>query len=445
MALFYSSAFKSGPSGETLAVKNYNAALAKAKADSDTGDIVDPTIYTNLAERYLSPFISDPTVQRAYYGAVADSKKVASAAEDVDFVKKIYEANVTDNILKSTKDAVNNNATPDAIVGTHAYWYDQAAIKLQNEITQRRNNNQTTNLSTLTTLYEDYSQKATSLAELYNGMKSGDESVNKENYGLFIQTNPNTGKVLSARIDTVDSLSKVPGGFVQTSDKYGGIPLYLNSYQEGTVARLGDRQYRVDTVKDLSGKNKDEALAPEAQHGPIYKFFHHGIPQEKNTSTELTTLGTVFDQVLNLPPHSAARDSSGNYYYLNDKGEVYKGSAETIAPMFGVTPDQVKTDSYFLSKDQVQGFGTTKSLDSVMKGPTAPPAAEVPSANTLAPNETPLGPPAPPSSQAGPANRNVALQQPKGQERQANTTENIVKSGITKIADFGKRLFTGRA
>lgn len=453
MALFYSSAFKSGPSGETLAVRNYNAALAKAKAESDTGEIVDPNVFVDLAKRYLEPFATDPKVQSAYYGAIADAKKVQSSLDDTDYVKKLFDSSLTDNILKSTKDAVNANATPDAIVGSHAYWYDQASIKLDNEIAQRRKNNQTTGLSTLTSLSEEYSKKASSLAELYNSMKSGNKNVDHSNYGFFLQTNPNTGKIISAKLDVVDSLSKVPTGYVKTTDNYGGVPMYLNTYEEGTKARLGDRPYDITTVKDLGGNSKQEAIAGGSQHRNllgmdtgIVKDVKPGSEEKGVTRGELTSFGTAFDQVINLPAHSASRDSSGNYYYLNDTGDVYKGSANTIAPLLNMTPDQLKNSSFFLSKDQVNSFGQIKSLINTVT-PVAPPA-QVPSYGTPAPTEAPmpLGPTAPPTTSGGPSGApKTAIQQPQGVERQQNNTENIVKSGINKIADFGKRLFTGRA
>lgn len=445
MATFYSSAFRasSGPKAETLASRRYDAFIAKTQAESELGRIVDPQVYIDAADLYLKPYSNDPQVQKKYFNAITDAKQLVAEADDLDYVKRTFEGSLDEQLLDVSSRAIQSDATADALAGGYAYYYDQAAIKLENEIDIRKRNLQ--KYDTLEALRSGYQEKADGYAELFNSLRGATE-IDKRNYGLFVQTNPDTGKIISVKLEKVDSLNKPMSGFVETSDDYG-VPVYLNTGSNGTRARLGDRTYDVVRVKDKeTGTGRLMALSDESQPGAGTRginWFGKKTPQEllkdveedSITRQELGSLGAAFDPTGSLPANSSVRDTNGNYYLYNQEGKLMPAQSGTLAQMFGVSEEDVKQKSFILTKNQLGNYAKAGRLESLMQGPTAPSfIGPTPTGQALPPQGEALPAVEPQAAPAAPSEDAPAIKAGFGPAKFQNTIKNIT-GGLTSFVN----------
>jgi hypothetical protein len=453
---FAQSMFKSAPSGETVAVRNYDAYIAQKLAESETGKIVDPNVYLDAAKIFLTPELSDIQVQKKYYNAIADAKQLEESFKSLETTKSSFESALQEKLQQASRDIINSDATPDQLPNAYTYYYDNAADQLSNEIEKEKRNGKQTD--TLEQLQKTYVQKANDFAELYNSMRSPQATVNPENYGLFIQTNPNTGVVVSMSLDKVDSLNKTKPGFVQTTDNFG-VPIYLNTL--GNVAKLGENTYTVVPVKDKdTGNNKAMAINSKTNvpwtkdlkmaFGSKQSDVLKGMDESELTRNNLSTLNSSFDELNDLPKHSAVKDTAGNFYFYNDEGKLIKTNPDFLANIFGVSKEEVMGGSYLKTKDQLKNFGQIEDINNMFNGPIKPvsvvPTAPQASQPTMGEQAT-----TPPQETAAPvvqpvaAQPSTAVQQSRGEPRFAKTIQNIVAGGLTpiaqKLSQFSTNLF----
>ncbi len=444
MATFRAKLFKtSNKSGETIASQNYNKFIARHKADSPSGEITDPNVYLEGAELYLQPLINDPSIATKFFQAQADANALQSDIEDEAFTSNKFQSDLEERLFQEMELAVEKGAEPETMVERVTFLYDQVSELLRNEIESRDINQQP--FDTLIPLQEEFSSKADRFSELFNDMLAGTENVSRENFGFFIQTNPDTGQIMSVQFDAqAGGKTAPPKGMARTNSQIAGIPVFLNTFDSDSKARLGDKEYDVRFAKDELGRRDKVAISEdsikgigkisEALQGALGVGSAKPVLEAKDIKPDEVSLAGAQLGAFQVPTNRTLRDSKGNFYFVDQEGSIFKGNKDELAQTLNVATDDIQNRSFFITQNRlrqlnVQPFPTIDTPAQALPQPTSLQQQGVlrrEDAQRF--QESPLQ-----TSQEGTKPRQAAVKESRGASRLAEGIRKIVSSKFNPL------------
>lgn len=297
-----------------------------------------------------------------------------------------------------------------AVILKTAEFYNAVKDNLDNEIVPRAIKQVGVGKSLpaeLINYQKDISKKTKEITDLANYYIGGEAPPNPDAYGVFIQTNPDNGYPINIEVRQVTSLGGKLDGYSKTENlKYGGLPIYLNTFQkdvelkndkgetikgqtgetlQGTkeVANLLGNVYEKTKVsqKDEAGKdvNSEDVLRgspPPTKMGGLAKMWAAGLPggevtrksieqQEKTAEQQWQNQEVDFSQLdsfgalsVGVPKNSVLKDPRNNYYYLDNSGKVSKATSKEALQNFvvknGGKAEDVANKAFLVDSDFVK-------------------------------------------------------------------------------------------
>lgn len=271
---------------------------------------------------------------------------------DIGNSKALLEDNLNDALRVAAK---SNYQDPKSLVAEYMNVYSA----YEEQIDQYISDNITKKYGTATAIPDEYIQlknKIKDKSRYYGSLSamfaSGDvEGINPDVLAVKLETNPLTGKIISADVIPKSELSKeFMATDIKTKISDGlSVPIYINSQDAGMegktklkTARLGSVNFKGSTKVLTDGSTEEKALGDtvgmgvlNAQNKPtsMWDIFKFGDAQAKedqneNTNTAIDqwkTDGVTLDQFSfdgnDYGPGSVVRKGS-NIYYQEDDGSL---------------------------------------------------------------------------------------------------------------------------
>ncbi len=244
---------------------------------------------------------------------------------------------------------------------------------------------------------DDLEAKSRIYATAANAISFG-EFDNPDAYGFVIQTNPQTGKIVSTRFQPIDSLNKKPEGFSRsdTTISVGGseVPIYLNWAPSGNqrVSRLGDRKFTAARGEGSRRKDEFNETVLEQDFPALSGLFPGGVRPSKERSINLSQL--LYDE-FDIPENTVLKTGSGQLMYMGSNGalsrvddpevlarmlnETGRNGAEEIVNAFRVTENYLANQAGFQSGPTInQSFFETAAEQLGGGRSVAPPGVALP-------------------------------------------------------------------
>lgn len=450
MAFFYSSAFSKGkgPSAETQALKNATIFLNKKKTEN-YGVIADPKVYDEVIQKYLSPFSDNLTVQSAITGYQADAAKLAEKSNDEEFKISTLQNNLNEQQLQLGKKFKDS---PGDIILQTTQLYDQAVRKLRQEAEINRSTGGSYGK------LEGEAQKLeainSKLQNLAGAVVAGTDNPEMTgNFGFYINTDPNTGKIISMTLNPTDSS---PTGYMRTDSFYGNTPVYAkgvrNPYADNKLqAKIGNQTYvaeaqQTETGDTTSGtlnqtvlklQNPKDISGKMSAGDKFANVFRAGEKQKKfdvsKGAYDINLGGTDFisNSYVDFPNNSIARDTNRNVYLKNDAGKWVKfDNLDTLSQVLQKPKAEIEASVKDITNQDAKSITDYSLFDNnMLKSPGASTLTSSPA--TPAPNPAPTTPPVEPPPSGNPSTP-PAQQTPQGKELQNKNIKNIVSGNSVK-------------
>ena len=346
----------------------------------ESGVVSDPNVYQE-AINLLLPYSDDLTVANK----VADLKnsieklnsRVEKAEKDLTLFQSEYERGKIDTVQENYSDPMNLFESLALYYGGSLDIYDekiiggsleelpagvdipQSVLNFRGELD--RKSRELVNLSN-SYFFEDPEAELSGPAE-------------PDAYGVFIQTNPQTGAIVGIDVDVVDSIVGVPKGFKKTDSRYGRLPIYLNTFSSGKDqrGRIGDADYEWDDEDDVlkikKGLLGGFTTGLERLFGAIGEETTKGIKQEQQE----VPLGNIPFDYFQIPPESVVKDTRGNYYWYGSDNNLWKAKdANTLKQyLTEIHKDSTQVDNqafighpnFISSKFVAKEDGTQRTID----------------------------------------------------------------------------------
>lgn len=459
-------------SPEAQAIKRAQLLVDQAKAGNPAGLISDPSVY-DKAVKMLDAFSYDPGVL---------TKQATLQTEKNALMDKLNNQQTAKNNLKSALDNAqyqlgkNNAASPEVVIQKTAMLYDLYSQQLSKEIDDRRANGQA--YDTFIPELQKAQDQAQGFASLSRTTLSNSDpnSLVKQQYGFLVKTDPQTGKIISFALQPLDAANTTPG-YIKTNSVYGGVPLYLNGVRDpqndnNLIAKLGNWTFKgnvknsnpadVASANGLNQKVLELQGADKRSFGTKFMDVLGGADADNAKAGGINQVNGSYElkgqlksdlfasPTSDLPKGSVGKDSSGNYYLMNNDGKLFESSDPTVIGNFiGKTPGQIQADAYFLTTKDVQSLKSqqdpSQAGSSILQDPTKNSPINASSTSPTTMNTPPSGadganqheaPPQTSQELAGGPDQPVvttgkpkAIQEASGVEKQQQITEQISKGG----------------
>lgn len=302
----------------------------------ERGDVSDPQVYQNAIE-LMAPYSDDLKVANK----IADFQNKTKDLEDKVLQSENNKVAFNQSFQRAKLDAIQQNySDPRAmfykLAEINGLALDEFDTSIISDAVDRSPNG--ANIpQDLLDYREELKKDTATMMDLFNSYNTVDETTelagpsNPDSYGVFINTNPQTGAIVNLEVELVDSLSDAKKGFTQSNSRYGRIPIYLNTYTlEGEeVARLGPAKYNIDDdgkfLELENGLGIMDAL--ERTFRAIGKETRKGVKQEQQEFP----IGAVPFDYFTLPNENVVKDVKGDLYYYDKDNNLWKAdSPETL-------------------------------------------------------------------------------------------------------------------
>jgi len=327
-------------SNTVVTIKRLADNYIKVNTD-ETGVVSDPNVYQE-AINLLLPYSDDLTVANK----IADLKnsieklntRIEKAEKDLTLFQSEYQKGIMDTVQENYADPMNLFESLALYYGGALDVYDEKIIGGSLEALPRG----TDIPQSVLTFRDELDRKSRELVNLSNSYFFEDPEAElagpaePDAYGVFIQTNPQTGAIVGIDVDAVDSILGVQKGFKKTDSRYGRLPIYLNTFSSGKdqKGRIGAAEYEWDSGDDML-KIKKGLLGGftsglERIFGAIGKETAVGIGQEQQE----IPLGSVPFDYFQIPPESVVKDTRGNYYWYGVDSNLWKAKDADVLKQY---------------------------------------------------------------------------------------------------------------
>lgn len=355
----------------------------------ESGVVSDPNVYQE-AISLLLPYSDDLTVANK----IADLKnsieklnsKIEKAEKDLTIFESEYQRGLIDTIQENYSD-------PMDLFESLALYYSGALDKYDEKIIGGSLEELPPGVDipqSVLSFREDLNRKSREIVNLSNSYFFEDPEAElpgpaqPDAYGVFVQTNPQTGAIVNIDVGVVDSVSETRKGFAMTDSRYGRLPIYLNTFSSGKdrKGRIGEAGYEWDSDDNVL---KIERGALEGVIGGVERIFGalgeetmKGIQQEQQE----VPLGSVPFDYFQIPEESVVRDAKNNYYWYGADGNLWKAKdANTLKQYLSeIHKDSSQVDNqafighpdFISSKFMTQEDGTQRTIDEETLGTFGP-------------------------------------------------------------------------
>lgn len=225
----------------------------KTHTDED-GQVSDPNVYLE-AINALAPYSDDLGTANKIADFKNKALSLTGKIDDVNNSVTVFKMRLEDAVTKATSQFYTDpRGLFMKLAEIYATAQDEFDEKVVTDALNKLPKGQTFPQTILT--YQDELKKKTNtsvnLANSFLLPLDPETNLpgprNTDAYGVMIQTNPQTGAIISLNIQEVSSLEKAPTGYLRTDARYGRIPIYLNySIEEKKqVGKLGDVVFSAD-------------------------------------------------------------------------------------------------------------------------------------------------------------------------------------------------------
>lgn len=321
----------------------------------ETGKVVDPTVYDNAIQSFLSPYSDDLRVKSKILSLKNQKKALTSKLESREKSVAMFKSGAQERIFATLKktykdpfDAVNSLASTNmALLSAFKDQIYNTAVE-RNELT-----------ATIQNEYNRLHNQTSLLSGLTNARTFG-ASYNPDAYGWFMKTNPNNGAIVNMEFREATDLKE--GDFIKTDSVYGEVPIYLYSYgpsgkKESMLAGVpfrekGDGTLGSSGLMQKAGQFFSRAWAQLIPGGDNWKSK---LEKQKEFPMGMTS----FDGFA-IPKESVVKDGLGNYYWFDGQSKLNKANSAADLKGFlssmGRNPEDVDNHFYNALPEFVKQF-----------------------------------------------------------------------------------------